>query len=76
MKQNGIEEELWLPIRSVPFDTTARLIEEAYVEPPRSKKMNVETMEFDMVKDEFDPGYQRNSNRPICSFSSATRCTP
>ena len=68
VQQNGIEEELWLPIRSVPFDTTARLIEEAYVEPPRSKKMNVETMEWDMVKDEFDPKYQRQLQQANMQF--------
>ena len=57
-----------LPIRSVPFDTTARLIEEAYVEPPRTKKMNVETMEFDMVKDELDPAYQRKLQQANMQF--------
>ena len=59
VQQGDVEEDLLLPIRSVPFDTTIRLLEEGYVEPPRSKKMNVETMEFDMVRDEWDPGYQR-----------------
>ena len=68
VQRDGMEEELWLPIRSVPFDTTARLIEEAYVEPPRSKKMNVETMEFDMVKDEFDPVYQRKLQQANMTF--------
>ena len=68
VNQNGQEEELLLPIRSVPFDTTARLIEEAYVEPPRTKKMNVETMEFDMVKDEFDPKYQRKLQQANMTF--------
>ena len=55
----GTTQEVPLAIRSVPFETTARLVEEAYVEPPRSKKMNIETMEFEMVKDEHDPAYQR-----------------
>lgn len=59
IQQGGLEETVLLPIRSVPFETTARLVEEAYVEPPRSRKMNVETMEFEMVKDEHDPAYQR-----------------
>ena len=54
VQQGDLEEDLLLPIRSVPFDTTIRLLEEGYVEPPRSKKMNVETMEFDMVRDEWD----------------------
>ena len=66
--QDGREEDLLLPIRSVPFDITARLIEEAYVEPPRTKKMNVETMEFDMVKDEFDPKYQKKLQQANMTF--------
>ena len=45
-----------------------RLIEEAYVEPPRTKKMNVETMEFDMVKDE-------HGTRPISASSNRRTCT-
>ena len=68
IQQNGIEEDLLLPIRSVPFETTARLIEDAYVEPPRTKKMNIETMEFDMVKDEFDPKYQRKLQQANMQF--------
>lgn len=57
--QDGHDLELLLPIRSVPFEVTMRLVEEAYVEPPRQKKMNIETMEFEMVKDEHDPAYQQ-----------------
>ena len=68
VQQDGREEELLLPIRSVPFDTTMRLIEESYVEPPRSKKMNIETMEFDMVKDEWDPAYQRKLQQANMQF--------
>ena len=32
------------------------------------KKMNVETMEFDMVKDEFDPNYQRKLQQANMTF--------
>lgn len=68
MQHDGQEETVLLPIRSVPFDTTVKLIEEAYVEPPRTKKMNIETMEFEMVKDEWAPDYQRKLQQANTHF--------
>lgn len=65
---DGQEEELLLPIRSVPLETMSTLLEEAYVEPPRSKRMNVETMEYEMVKDEHDPAYQRKIQHANVQF--------
>lgn len=64
----GQEEELLLPIRSVPLETMSKLLEEAYVEPPRSKKMNIETMEYEMVKDEHAPAYQRKVQQANVQF--------
>jgi hypothetical protein len=51
---DDVEQDLYVPIRSVPFETYSMLLGEAYVEPPRKKQLNVETMEYEMVLDVYD----------------------
>jgi hypothetical protein len=55
---DGEEKDVHVPIRSVPFDEYTELLKESYVEPPRSKKMDLDTMEYVMVLDPHDGTYQ------------------